>query len=191
MDKTKKALVLLADGCEEIEAVTAIDMLRRGGVETVAASASDRGGVAGSHGIRIGTDRDLPDGVAKAREFAAGFDAVVIPGGMGGTRALAADARVAAAARDALARGAVVAAVCAGPLVLGAAGLLAGRRYCCYPGVEREMPGGGTFVPGVRTVTDGNLVTGTGPGTAAEFALAVLRALGGPAGEVARAMLLG
>ena len=80
--------------------------------------------------------------------------------------------------------------MCAAPAVLDAAGLLAGRRFCCYPGIEKSLSGSGTYVPDVPTVVDGNVVTGTGPGTAALFAAEVLRALGGPADDVAAAMLL-
>ena len=104
-------------------------------------------------------------------------------------RALRASDAVLGALRAAAARGAVVAAVCAAPAVLAAAGLLSGRRFCCYPGIEQSFSGG-TYVPGVPTVVDGNVVTGTGPGTAALFAAEVLRALGGPADDVAAAMLL-
>lgn len=186
----KRALVLLADGCEEMEAVSIVDVLRRGGVETTAAAVSGRADVSGAHGIRIAADAILPEETGEARAFATPFDAVSLPGGMGGTKALAADARVLAILRDAAARGAVVAAVCAAPMALDAAGVLAGHRFCCYPGIEKGLSGAGTFVPGAETVADGRLVTGTGPGTAAAFALAVLRALGGPADDVARGMLL-
>lgn len=186
----KKALVLLADGCEELEAVSIVDVLRRGGVEVSALSIAGRAEVAGAHGIRIGADAALPADPAAAEALAAAADAVALPGGMGGMRALRASPAVLAVLRAAAARGAVVAAVCAAPAVLDAAGLLAGRRFCCYPGIERELSGAGTYVPGVPTVADGNVVTGTGPGTAALFAAEVLRALGGPAEDVASAMLL-
>jgi len=189
-DMKKRALVFLADGSEEIEAVTIIDVLRRGGVEVVAASATGKAEVLCSRGVRLVADAVLPEDEGEALRFAESFDAVALPGGMGGTEAFAADARVLAVLRAAAARGAVVAAVCAAPMALDAAGVLAGRRFCCYPGIEKGLSGAGTFVPGAETVADGNLVTGTGPGTAAAFALAVLRALGGPADDVARGMLL-
>lgn len=189
-DRRKKALVLLEDGCEELEAVSIIDALRRGGVEVVAASATGRAEIVCSRGVRLVADAALPPDEGEAVRFAEKFDAVALPGGMGGTKALAADARVLAVLRDAASRGAVVAAVCAAPMALDAAGVLAGRRFCCYPGIEKGLSGAGSFVPDAKTVTDGRLVTGTGPGTAAAFALAVLRALGGPADDVARGMLL-
>ena len=186
----KRALVFLADGCEEMEAVSIVDVLRRGGIETTAAAISGRADVSGAHGIRLAADAILPKGLEEARAFAAPFDAVSLPGGMGGTKALAADSRVLAILRDAAARGAVVSAVCAAPMALDAAGLLAGRRFCCYPGIEKGLSGAGEFVSDVPTAVDGNVVTGTGPGTAALFAAEVLRALGGPADAVAEGMLL-
>lgn len=189
-DMKKRALVFLADGSEEIEAVTIIDVLRRGGVEVVAASATGKAEVLCSRGVRLVADAVLPEDEGEALRFAEGFDAVALPGGMGGTEAFAADARVLAVLRDAAARGAVVSAVCAAPMVLDAAGLLAGRRFCCYPGIEKGLSGAGKFVSDVPTAVDGNVVTGTGPGTAALFAAEVLRALGGPADAVAEGMLL-
>lgn len=191
MNDRKKALVFLADGCEEIEAVTAIDVLRRGGVDVCACSAGSGDEVRGAHGIVFAADAVLPADPDEAAAFAAPFDALVVPGGMGGVGNLAASRAVLAALRAADARGAVVAAVCAGPMVLDAAGLLSGRRHCCYPGIEERLSGGGKFVPGATSETDGHLVTGTGPGTAMEFALEVLRALGGPAASVAEGLLFG
>ena len=180
----KRALVLLADGCEELEAVSIVDVLRRGGVDTAALSITGRAEIDGAHGIRLVADGLFDSGAA------ASADAIALPGGMGGMRALRASSAVLDALRAAAARGAVVAAVCAAPAVLDAAGLLAGRRFCCYPGIEETLSGAGTCVPDVPTVVDGNVVTGTGPGTAALFAAKVLRALGGPADDVAAAMLL-
>ena len=189
MKERAKALVFLADGCEEIEAVTAVDVLRRGGVEVCACSAGNSAEVRGAHGISIAADAVLPSDPAEAAAFAGPFDALVVPGGMGGVGNLAASPAVLAALRAADSRGAVVAAVCAGPMVLDAAGLLAGHRHCCYPGIEKNLSGAGEFVPGATSATDGNIVTGTGPGTAMEFALEVLRALGGPADAVAGGLL--
>ena len=100
-------------------------------------------------------------------------------------------AYVLAALRSAAAAGRIVGAVCASPAVLGAAGLLEDRRYCCYPGVEAQIEAG-TYDPEAVTVRDGNIVTGTGPGTAAAFALELLEALEGREArdKVAAGMLL-
>ncbi len=183
----KRALVILADGCEELEAVSIIDTLRRGGVEVFAATLSGGGWANGAHGIKIAADGPFDPASAAA------FDAIALPGGMGGMQRLRADVRVISALRAASARGAAVCAVCAAPAVLDAAGLLDSRRFCCYPGIEKTLSGAGKFVPGVPTARDGNIVTGTGPATAVRFALEILRALGldREADEVGAGMLVG
>lgn len=179
------ALVILADGCEEIEAVTIVDILRRGGVETTTASLSGEASVRGAHGIAIGVDAPF------APETSADYDAVAIPGGMGCMEALRSRAYVLASLRAAAAAGRIVAAVCASPAVLGAAGLLEDRRYCCYPGIEAQIADG-TYDPEAASIRDGNIVTGAGPGTAPAFALELLEALAGreTRDKVAAAMLL-
>lgn len=190
-----QALVLLAYGCEDVEAVTVLDVLHRGGVGVFGAAVGSRQVVECAHNTRIKPQYAFApeDGRYGGQRWCYHYDAIVVPGGMGGTLALAGHPGVLAELREADARGCVVAAVCAGPMVLDAAGVLAGRRYCCYPGIEKRISSAGAvYVPDVPTVTDGNLVTGTGPGTAALFALAVLEALEGRArrDEVARGMLL-
>ncbi len=184
----KRALVLLADGCEEVEALSIVDVLRRGGVEVMTAGIGGSTNVHGAHGIDIGADA-----VFRREAFCAkDWDLVTMPGGMGCMKALRASEDVKASLREAHASGAVVAAVCASPAVLGAAGLLAGRRFCCYPGIETMIPDG-TYVPHVPVVRDGAIITGTGPATALDFALALLEALEGKPkrDEIADAMLFG
>ena len=127
------ALVILADGCEEIEAVTIVDVLRRGGVVVTTASLSGDLRVAGAHNVAIGAD------VPFAPETAADYDAVALPGGMRCMESLRSRAYVLAALRSAAAAGRIVGAVCASPAVLGAAGLLEDRRFCCYPGIEAQI----------------------------------------------------
>lgn len=182
----KRALVILADGCEELEAVSIIDTLRRGGVEVFAASLSGNATVDGAHGVRIAADGPFDHSAAGT------FDAIALPGGMGGMKRLRADDGVITALCEASERGALVCAVCAAPAVLDAAGLLASRRFCCYPGIEQTLSGTGQFVPDAPTVRDGTIVTGTGPGTAVQFALEILRALGlaKEAADVAAGMLV-
>lgn len=189
MQTAKSALVLLADGAEEIEAVTIIDALRRGGIAVTAASITGTSRITGSHAIEIGADTVLAGSPDEAAASARAFDAVVLPGGMGGTLALKADARVRRILAETHDRGAIVAAVCAAPMVLDAAGVLRDRKFCCYPGIEVKLAGGGEYQAGVKVVQDGNVISGTGPGTALKFALEIVRALGGPAGQVAQAML--
>ena len=160
-----KALVPLAEGFEELEAVTIIDVLRRGGVEvTTAALATSP--VTGSHAIQVAADTAL-DAVD-----ASTFDAIVLPGGPAAKR-LRDDTRVQQLVKAAASTGKVVAALCAAPIALEAAGVLKGKRATVYPG--NELPSA-TFVE-ERVVVDGNIVTSRGPGTALEFSLALVEKL--------------
>jgi len=160
-----KALVPLAEGFEELEAVTIIDVLRRAGVEvTVAALASSP--VTGSHAIQIAADTTLDAVDARS------FDAVVLPGGPAAKR-LRDDARVLEIVRAAAASGKLVAALCAAPIALEAAGVLAGKRATVYPG--NALPSAELVEE--RVVIDGNIVTSRGPGTALEFSLTLVEAL--------------
>lgn len=183
-----KALVLLADGCEEVEALTVVDVLRRGGVSVTTATLGADRLVRGAHGIEFRADALFPADVGTEPDW----DLVALPGGMGCMRALRASAPVKAFLRAMDGAGKFVAAVCASPAALGAAGVLAGRRYCCYPGIEAEIDGG-TYVPDTALVRDGRVITGTGPGTAMTFALALVEALEGKErrGEVAAGLLHG
>ena len=164
----KRLLVLLADGFEEIETVIPVDLLRRGGVEVVLASISGEIALRGAHQIALIADELLEN------LSAVDFDAVFLPGGSEGVDRLLADSRVALIAREILARGAVLAAICAAPKVLAAAGLLEGRTVTSYPSVRSEVePAAGRYSE-ERVVLDGSLLTSRGPGTAADFALELL-----------------
>lgn len=168
-----KAIVLLADGCEELETVSILDVLRRGGVDVRTRAVAGSTHIHGPHGIDLAAD-------APFDPTEEDFDLVAFPGGMGCMQTLRASEPVLGFLRKAAEAGKIVGSVCASPAVLGAAGLLEGRRFCCYPGIE-EMIEGGTYVPDVPVVRDGNIVTGTGPATAVAFALELLAALAGPA----------
>lgn len=170
MSTEKRAVVLLAEGFEEIEAVTVIDVLRRAGVEVVAAGVGGNLGIEGAHGIEIQADRRLEDisGVQP--------DLVVLPGGMPGATNLATDPGVLELVRNAAAAGRLVAAICAGPLGLREAGVLAQRRMTCYPTFADQFPG--SRYEKADVVRDANVITGSGPGTALRFALALVEALG-------------
>jgi len=161
------ALVLLADGFEEIEAVTIIDVLRRGEVTVTTASLGARR-VTGSHQITLEADA-LLDGVAVED-----FDALVLPGGPA-SKTLREDARAQATIRRAAAAGKLVAAVCAAPTALEAAGVLAGKRATAYPG--SQLPSARQLEEAV--VEDGNIVTSRGPGTSMAFALKLVERLSG------------
>lgn len=167
-----RALILLAPGFEEVEAVTVIDLLRRAGVEVEVAALSERI-VKGAHDISLTADSLLPRDPA----FLTGFDLLVLPGGMPGTRHLAEDPRVAGLLSNAHASGTWIGAICAAPSVLGAAGLLAGRRATCFPGFEGQCRGAVMSTDAV--VVDGRIITSRGVGTAIPFALALVRALQG------------
>ena len=166
-----KALVLLAEGVEEMEAVIVIDVLRRCGIEVTAAAIAPAREVTASRGVRLLADALLHE-VNPAE-----CNALIIPGGAGGSRRLAGDARVLELVRRFTTAGKLVAAVCAGPTVLEAAGVLKGIRFTCHPGVRDQFPG--RTPSNDRVVTDGSIITSQGPGTSMEWALAIARHLMG------------
>ena len=185
---TPLAIVFAADGCEETEVLATVDILRRGGVEVRLMSVSETTEIAGAHGIRFQADTLWDDAAISAA------DLLVVPGGMGGMRRLRADGRVLDALRAAVSSGRRAAAICAGPCVPATAGVLAGRRATCYPGMEGELAAAGAIPDdsGAPVVADGPVVTSKGPGTVFDFGIALLEALvGADAAEtVARGMLL-
>jgi protein deglycase len=155
-------LVPLLDGFEEIEAVTIIDVLRRAGVRVIVAS--DRPGpVRGSHDISVVAEAALADVDVEDLVM------IALPGGMPGAAHLAEHPVVQRLIRDARERDRYTAAVCAGPIALGAAGALAGKTATCYPGFEDRLTGASAVED--RVVVDGRVVTSRGPGTALELAL--------------------
>lgn len=165
--------VLLADGFEEIEAISVIDVLRRAGL-TVSAVGVHGARATGSHAIEVACDTTLDALDVEA------IDWIVLPGGMPGARVLAEDARVQALLRAHDERGRALAAICAAPMALGRAGLLRGKRATCFPGFEHELTGADVDARS-RVVVDGRVITSRGPGTALEFALAIVRATAGDA----------
>ena len=168
----KKVLLLLAPGFVEIEALGTCDVLRRLKFDVVLAALSGRE-VSGAHGMRVAADAELG---ALDKES---FDAVVFPGGLPGATNLLA---VKDLAREFADRGKVVAAICAAPIVLSAAGVLKGRAFTMYPGFGEYL--GKDEEPTGRPVeVDGNIVTGKGPGATFFFAAALARALGAAPAE--------
>jgi 4-methyl-5(b-hydroxyethyl)-thiazole monophosphate biosynthesis len=176
-----KVAVLIADGFEEIEAVTIVDVLRRGGVEVVLAGLEGRA-VLGAHGIRV----DVDAGVAQVS--AEQVDAVVLPGGQRNAEQLRDDARVQGLLRAVASAGKLVGAICAAPIALERAGLLEGKQATSYPGFE--LPS--AEYSSERVVEDGKVITSRGPGTAMEFSLALVRRLvgHGKATELRQGMLV-
>jgi len=183
VSETRRALVPLAGGFEEIEAVAIADVLRRAGVEVVVAGL-EPGPVQGAHGIELTPDTEL------AAVDAEGFDAIVLPGGMDGTLRLMEDELVLAAVRSQREGGRLVAAICAAPMVLARAGVVSGVPVTSHPSV-RERLGEAEVREGPRVVRSGSVITSQGPGTAIEFALALVEELVGSekAAELAAAML--
>ncbi|HER33853.1 MAG: DJ-1/PfpI family protein [Halothiobacillaceae bacterium] len=168
-----KALILLAPGFEDLEAISTIDILRRAGVEVQVLSLHGHK-VTGSRGTTVMTDSNL----GLFDEFVE-FDAIVLPGGQPGADNLAADPRVLERLRKQSAAGRWIAAVCAAPKVLAVADLLKGRRITHFPGALDEEQSRGVEIRDEAVVVDGNLVTGRGPGVAIDFALALVEQLEG------------
>lgn len=179
----KKTAMLFAEGFEEVEALTVVDLLRRAGIGCDMIALRDTETVTGSHDISV---RMLG---ALGSVDLNGYDALLLPGGQPGTRNLAADERVLDALRSFHAAGKLTAAICAAPTVLAAAGLLDGRRAVCYPGMEAQLTGS-TGGDGLVEV-DGTVITSRGVGTAIPFALAIVEYYLGAekARELARAIV--
>ncbi len=167
----KKVLVVLADGFEEIEAITPIDVLRRAGLDVVIAGVGKKE-IPGAHGIKITADVVL-------EQFQGLPDAIVLPGGLPGAENLAKSAALEQLIRKMDEAKKMIGAICAAPsLVLAQKGFLEGRKATCYPGFEKNFGGKTTFSPD-RVVRDGNLITSRGPGSAFEFALELVEQLVG------------
>lgn len=162
--------VLLADGFEEIEALTPVDMLRRAGLEVVTVGINSRIAL-GSHGIPVVCDK-TPDEVDLSA-----VSTVIFPGGMPGSLNLDASPFTDKILEAVSARGGRIAAICAAPLVLGRRGLLDGKRATCYPGFESELAG--ALVTDESVVTDGNITTARGMGVALEFSKELITLLVG------------
>ncbi|MCL7750516.1 DJ-1/PfpI family protein [Guyparkeria hydrothermalis] len=168
-----KALVILAPGFEDLEAITTIDILRRGGIQ-VEITALHEDEVTGSRGTTVVADTNLT-----LLDDSRVFDAIVLPGGQPGANNLAADKRVLKRLQDQSVAGRWIGAICAAPKVLAAANLLKGRRITHFPGALDANEAQGAEVTDEAVVVDGNLVTGRGPGVAMDFALALVEQLAG------------
>lgn len=181
----KRVAVLLADGFEEIEGLTVVDILRRASVYVDTVSITEDYMVRGAHGINVQTE-DLFQEV----DFTE-FDMVVLPGGMPGTTNLNEHGGVKRVVRDFAESGRYVAAICAAPSILGGLGLLKGKRAACYPSVEDKLSG--AVITKVPVVVDGNIITSRGMGTAIDFALKLVDVLAGraKAEEIGESILYG
>jgi 4-methyl-5(b-hydroxyethyl)-thiazole monophosphate biosynthesis len=160
--------VFLADGFEEIEALTPIDILRRGGVDVKTVGVTGMT-VTGSHKIAVSADIALSDIDIDTALM------IVFPGGQHGTDNLKADPKIAAMLQTAAAKGIYIAAICAAPSILGEAGLLEGKEAICFPGFEKALKGANISQHSV--VQDGQFITAKGAGVAAKFGFKLLSLL--------------
>ncbi|HSC47964.1 MAG TPA: DJ-1 family glyoxalase III [Gammaproteobacteria bacterium] len=163
-------LVPLAEGCEEIEAVTVVDLLRRGSVTVVTASLGERI-VHGNHGIGLEADVTLDEALKQS------FDMLVLPGGQPGATHLGADLRIQKLLKKMDQDGRYIAAICAAPGVLAEAGLLKGKKATSFPDAIQDKSGIDYLEAAV--VKDGKIITSRGPGTAMDFGLALVALLMG------------
>ena len=174
-----KAYFLLCNGCEEVEALMTADIMKRAGIDTVMVSPYGTKDVIGSHGFNIVTDMQFGSS-GKYDEFTYGDgDAVILPGGMPGTKNLAASKGVVDMIKSYDHLGKLVCAICAAPSVLGENGLLKGHDATCFPGFESAL-GGGRYVGGPAVIS-GNIITGKSVGCSIEFGLAIVSKLLGEA----------
>jgi len=176
--------VFLANGFEEIEAVTVIDILRRAGLDVASVSIEEGVTVQGAHGIRLQADRlfsaePLADKGFAASSFA-NAQAMVLPGG-GGYKRLAAHEGLGQLLQGAARDGVLLAAICAAPAVLAGLGLLKGVSATIYPGMEDELEAGGAIAYNAVVARDKNVITSRSPGTAMGFALEIAKTLSGGA----------
>lgn len=158
--------VYFAQGFEEIEALTVVDICRRGGVEADMVSVTGESEVTGSHGISVKTDK-------KFEEVDPGeYDMIVLPGGMPGTKNLEAHPGLMAQVDEFYAKGKYIGAICAAPSIFGHKGILKGKRACSYPSFESHLEG--AEVTSGPVEVSGNVITSRGMGTAIDFGLAIL-----------------
>lgn len=161
-----KTAIFLANGFEEIEALTVVDVLRRAQIEITMVSVTGSKTVEGAHGIKVEADEIIEIYNCD------GADMLILPGGMPGTKNLDACAPLKKEIEKFAAEGKMLAAICAAPTIFGRMGLLQGKRACCYPGLEENLLGADVkFDP---AVVDGQFITGRGMGAAIDFALAIL-----------------
>lgn len=163
-----KALLFVANGSEELEVTSIFDVLKRGRVDVCLVSLTES--VTCSRGLRV-----IPDSVFSSADFESykNADAVILPGGLEGAKAFASNADLHALLRFFWESGRIVAAICAAPIALKAAGIGEGKKATAYPSLSHQLSGYYNCVD-QRTVVDGRLITSQGPATAVEFALAIL-----------------
>jgi 4-methyl-5(b-hydroxyethyl)-thiazole monophosphate biosynthesis len=163
-------LVPLAQGCEELEAVTIIDLLRRAGIDVTTAGLDDQP-VRASRGVVLIPDATLDEALKRD------YDMVVLPGGLPGADHLDQDPRIQTLLKKMSHSEKFIAAICAAPKVLASAGLLDGKRATAYPGTLEKLNLRNTTLASEPVVKDGKVITSRGPGTAMDFALTLIENL--------------
>ena len=165
-------LVPLAQGCEELEAVTITDLLTRAGINVITAGL-DENIVTASRGMKLVPDKTLDDVINDD------FDMVVLPGGLPGADHLNNDSRIQALVKRLAANNKYTAAICAAPRVLATAGVLQGKHVTSFPGALDQFPVKDIIYEETAVVVDGQVITSRGPGTAMDFALTLIELLSG------------
>ena len=168
-------LEFLADGFEEIEALTPVDVLRRAGVDVKTVSVTNDGFATGAHGITVNTDITLDEAFVLSKN--GNVDMIILPGGMPGSKNLDENEIVDKIVKKAYDDEITLAAICAAPMILGKRGFLRGKKAVCYPGFEEYLLD--ARLTGGRVEEDGNIITACGMGAALEFALVLCKRLKG------------
>ncbi|XP_074098092.1 protein dj-1beta [Cotesia typhae] len=166
----KTAIVLMADGAEEMEAVITADVLRRAGIDVTIASITGNDCIKCSRDVKICADTQL-DAVKNNS-----FDVVILPGGLGGSKALASSKEVGELLKKQESEGRVIAAICAAPTALKAHGIAPGKQVTSYPAMKDQLVDYYKYLEDI-VVTDGNIITSRGPATAYAFGLAIVEKL--------------
>ncbi|MCD8129851.1 MAG: DJ-1/PfpI family protein [Lachnospiraceae bacterium] len=165
----KKAAIFFAEGYEEIEALTVVDLCRRAGIDIQMVSVTGSEYVTSSHQVCVRMDTQV-----EALDFEQ-LDMLILPGGMPGTRNLEQVPALTEQLERFAADGKYVCAICAAPSVLGHLGILKGKKACCYPGFEKDLAG--AEITYLACTVDGNVITARGMGCAIEFSKAIITAL--------------
>lgn len=174
----RKVYIFLADGFEETEALATLDVIRRAGIEAFTVSVQNNDKVTGSHRITVIPDLAFDEIAAQVTAD----DILVFPGGMPGTKTLAANENLIALMKKHYSEGGAVAAICAAPgLVLSQLSGLEGRKMTCFDGFEEPLIAKGAKYIKTPAVMDGNIITGRGAGCAVDFGLEIVSLLEGPA----------
>lgn len=164
-----KVGIFLADGFEEIEGLTVVDLLRRAGIQIDTISIMKRKEITGAHNIIVMADQLFEDMTSEE------YCMLILPGGMPGTKYLGAHEGLVRLLKHYADENKFISAICAAPSVLGDNGILKGKRAICYPGFEERLEG--AVITEQSVVEDGNIITSQGMGTAMDFGLAIIERL--------------